>query len=384
VLFIAVVPGKFMNHEQLHILIVDDTIKNIELLDALLREENYQINVALNGQEAIKVAQKVHPDLILLDVMMPELDGFETCKRLKADPQTRDIPIIFLTARSEIEDMVKGFDLGAIDYLAKPFNATELRVRVRTQLNVHLLQSALRHSVEEIARLKREHEAFLRHELNNRMTPVQGYAEMLVKAPTLDEKHRRWAGMVYQGVQDMTALISGLKTLQDIEVGHVDLHKITVNLDLLIRRIIGDLETVFNNVSIHYDVQMGNANINAAPNLLHGVFQNLIKNAIEHIIQCELETTCAVQVRLFFETCSETREPIVVVQIQNGGHPIPKDRLVTFFEKFNTDGIKKGGTGLGTTYAYLVTKAHHGNIGVTSTAEEGTIVTVKLPQQTQT
>ena len=131
------------------ILIVDDTLKNIQILGTILRKEEYQINVAQNGLQAIKMAETVIPDLILLDVMMPELDGFETCKRLKTASDTKDIPVIFLTAKTETEDIVKGFELGAVDYVTKPFNATELLVRVRTHLTLRNLQKDLEQRVKD-------------------------------------------------------------------------------------------------------------------------------------------------------------------------------------------------------------------------------------------
>ncbi len=150
-----------LDNSKLHILIVDDTLRNIQVLGTILRQERYQINVAQNGKQALDVVSKVRPDLILLDVMMPEMDGFEACRHLKEDPGTADIPVIFLTAKVETEDIVKGFELGAVDYVTKPFNPTELLVRVHTHLSIHLLQAALKHSLADISRMQREQEAFL-------------------------------------------------------------------------------------------------------------------------------------------------------------------------------------------------------------------------------
>jgi adenylate cyclase len=121
------------------LLVVDDTPANIQVLSATLKEKGYRISVATNGKQAIDVVGRVRPDLILLDVMMPEMDGFETCRRLKASEATRDIPVIFLTARTETGDIVKGFELGAVDYVAKPFNAHELLARVHTHLTMDRL-----------------------------------------------------------------------------------------------------------------------------------------------------------------------------------------------------------------------------------------------------
>ncbi len=122
------------------ILVVDDTPANIQMLAAVLKEQGYQISIATNGRQALDVVQKVRPDVILLDVMMPEMDGFETCRRLKESADTRAIPIIFLTARTETEDIVKGFSLGAVDYVAKPFQPAELLARVNTHLTMDRLR----------------------------------------------------------------------------------------------------------------------------------------------------------------------------------------------------------------------------------------------------
>ena len=121
------------------ILIVDDTPANIQTLTATLKEKGYQISVALNGKQALDVLARVQPDLILLDVMMPEMDGFETCERIKASERWSQIPIIFLTAKTETADIVRGFELGAVDYVAKPFNAHELLARVHTHLTIDRL-----------------------------------------------------------------------------------------------------------------------------------------------------------------------------------------------------------------------------------------------------
>lgn len=121
--------------ESPRILIVDDTPRNIQLLGNLLKED-YQINVANTGKKAIEMIKKIPPDLILLDVMMPEMDGFETCRILKMDQTYKDIPIIFLTARSQTEDIVKGFESGGVDYVTKPFNSLELKIRVKTHIDL--------------------------------------------------------------------------------------------------------------------------------------------------------------------------------------------------------------------------------------------------------
>ncbi len=139
------------------ILVVDDSPANLQALTITLKTRGYEVSVAGNGIEALELVQSERPDLILLDVMMPEMDGYETCRRLKASEATRDIPLIFLTARSATSEIVRGFELGAVDYVAKPFNPHELLARVHTHLtmdrlhreNERLLLSILPASIAE-------------------------------------------------------------------------------------------------------------------------------------------------------------------------------------------------------------------------------------------
>jgi len=121
------------------VLIVDDVPKNIQLLGNILNNEGYDIIIAENGKEALERISDVLPDIILLDIMMPEMDGYETCKILKENDRTRDIPVIFLTAKTEMEDIVKGFNAGSVDYVTKPFNSTELMARVKTHIKLKIV-----------------------------------------------------------------------------------------------------------------------------------------------------------------------------------------------------------------------------------------------------
>lgn len=154
------------------VLIVDDTPDNISLLKAALVEE-YSIKVATRGMKAIEIARAMPVDLILLDVMMPEMDGFETCRRLKADPLTRSIPVIFITARGEIDDEAKGFACGGVDYITKPISACIVRARAKTQLALYDQNRALESRVlERTAELKES-----RLEILNRLGRAAEYRD---------------------------------------------------------------------------------------------------------------------------------------------------------------------------------------------------------------
>lgn len=124
------------------VLVVDDSSKNIDLLVRTLKND-YRLGTAQNGPEALEYARKHLPDLILLDIMMPDMDGFEVCTRVKADPQTRDTPIVFLTAMSETDDKTRGFEVGAVDYITKPFHAAEMKARIRTHLSLKEIREEL-------------------------------------------------------------------------------------------------------------------------------------------------------------------------------------------------------------------------------------------------
>ena len=132
------------------VLIVDDVANNLQVLGTILSKQEYKVAAANNGEQAIKIAKKTLPDLILLDIMMPGIDGLEICARLKKDPGTKDIPVIFLTAKIEPEDIVKGFETGAVDYVTKPFNSTELLARTKTHLELKINRDLLKIKNEQL------------------------------------------------------------------------------------------------------------------------------------------------------------------------------------------------------------------------------------------
>jgi adenylate cyclase len=173
------------------ILIVDDTPANIQALAAILKSKGYQISAATNGKQALEVLARVQPDLILLDVMMPEMDGFETCRRLKDAEQWRHIPVIFLTSKTETADIVQGFELGAVDYVAKPFHAHELLARVNTHLtmdrlrreNERLLLSILPQSVADRLKSGDERIADRFEEVTVLFADIVGFTQLAAAMP---------------------------------------------------------------------------------------------------------------------------------------------------------------------------------------------------------
>ena len=145
-----------------NVLIVDDVVENIQIAMNILREENYNFTFALSGEEALSLIQSNKYDIILLDIMMPNMDGYTVCQQIKKDENSKDIPIIFLTAKADIDSISKGFELGASDYLIKPFHAEELLARVRTQLELYRSKLILReHNLSLTAKVKYERKRVL-------------------------------------------------------------------------------------------------------------------------------------------------------------------------------------------------------------------------------
>jgi two-component system, sensor histidine kinase and response regulator len=130
-------------NENIYLLIVDDNQDNLKVVSSILKELNYKIALAPDGESALKIVSANKFDLILLDIMMPGMDGFEVCRKLKEKPETAGIPVIFLTARAETEDVVKGFQLGGVDYVTKPFKKEELLARVKCHLQIKLVKDFL-------------------------------------------------------------------------------------------------------------------------------------------------------------------------------------------------------------------------------------------------
>ena len=184
--------SKSSNDFQGTLLVIDDIPENLTVLRKCLTDHHYRVAVARNGKVALERVKRIRPDLILLDVLMPGMDGFEVCRQLKQDDMTRAIPVIFMTALDTSEDKVKGFEAGAEDYVTKPLNYQEVLARVHTHVTLYKLQQELRTRNTELqAALERERRILkvlrlnlsvaLPHELHTLLTGILGYCQILLK-----------------------------------------------------------------------------------------------------------------------------------------------------------------------------------------------------------
>ncbi|MCP4217676.1 MAG: response regulator [bacterium] len=179
-------------NEAPRILMVEDDAGNIQVLGNMLKEKNYKVSVATDGQEALKMLPQCRPDLILLDIMMPKTDGYEVCRQIKASEEFQHIPVIFLTAKAQSEDIVKGFEIGAVDYVTKPFSKAELLARVETQLYVKRAQTELVNMERKLAATAMAITA--NHEINQPLTVLHGnfeiYKQLLRDEPMTEKKQK--------------------------------------------------------------------------------------------------------------------------------------------------------------------------------------------------
>lgn len=211
------------------ILAIDDNVTNLKVAINYLKTHGLEVIIARNGQTGIERARYARPDLILLDVRMPGMDGFETCRHLKADEVTKDIPIIFMTALSEVEDKLRGFEAGGVDYITKPIQAAEVWARVKTHLTIRQLQSDLEFQIAEL-------DAFARtvaHDLKSPLSRVVGALELLSEYanPPLQNNLQELLNMSLRGAEDMDNIIEALLLLArvrqvDMETGPVDMTEV--------------------------------------------------------------------------------------------------------------------------------------------------------------
>jgi DNA-binding response OmpR family regulator len=240
------------------ILVVDDALENRELLGAHLTHAGYDVLMAADGQEALAAVAAQTPDLILLDVMMPVLDGYEVCRRLKSNEQTAFIPIVILTALQDLDFRLRGIELGADDFLTKPFNHLELLTRVRSLLRVkglhdqvavynrlleamvakrtQALERALA-DLKEMDRLKSEFLSNISHELRTPLTPIKGYLPCLLRGDfgTLAPKQSFILGQVSESVERLHCLIEDLLTFMQWEAGGISLEVGTVRVESVVQ-----------------------------------------------------------------------------------------------------------------------------------------------------
>jgi CheY-like chemotaxis protein/HPt (histidine-containing phosphotransfer) domain-containing protein len=358
------------------ILIVDDTPANIQILVEVLKDE-YTTIVATNGEKALRLAAKdPFPDMILLDIMMPGMDGYEVCTKLKADKKTLEIPVIFVTAKSETEDELKGFELGAVDYITKPVSPPRVKARVRNHLALKEAKERLSRQNEELleaARLREDVDNIARHDLKAPLNSIIGLPQIMLQEGGITQRQAEYLNTIEESGYTMLSMINLSLDLFKMERGIYQLKAVPVDVLKIIKKIISENKGFAKSKNISFQLTShGNPLqdeeqlfIEGEGLLCYSMFSNLVKNAVEASPHGE-----ALSVKLY-------ATDMAYVHIHNKG-TVPESIRNTFFEKYATAG-KSGGTGLGTYSAKLIAEQQGGSIEMETSESEGTTITVMLP-----
>ncbi len=354
------------------VLIIDDEPIAREGLEALLASEGYRLEFATNGLEGLtKVAEQL-PDVILLDIMMPDMDGYEVCLRLKANPQARHVPIIILTALSDKESLVRGLDAGADEFLSKPVTGLELRARVRSMLRI-------KKQHDELDRLLHMREQLVNMVVHDMRTPLQvimSYGDLLLSEAALEAEQREWVELLNANADRLSKLLTEMLITAKMEKGQFVLHRAAVELTRLVREvwhyhrvIAGD-----RNIRLLLDLpEQSSPQVLLDANLFIRVLDNLLSNALKFS-----PPGSEVMLRVIQPASPDDR---VRVQVIDQGPGIPVEDLDRIFNQFEVVALRQKGLpqlGLGLPFCKLVVEAHGGLLRVEPNKPVGSIFTVEL------
>ncbi|MFN8419987.1 MAG: hybrid sensor histidine kinase/response regulator [Anaerolineae bacterium] len=365
------------------ILIVDDVPTNLNVLMEFLESSGYRVLVAVDGESAIEQVHYARPDIILLDVMMPGIDGFETCRRLKADPATSDIPVIFMTALTDTVDKVHGFELGAADYVAKPLHQEEVVARVNAHLTLSHQRQEIEHlreqdrlQYETLSHMKDQVLSTASHDLKNPLATIMTATAVLRHyVPKDNDRATRKLDHIDEAAKHMRDLIVNLLDLARLETG-VAAEKGDFSLNQILdssfaraaaaaeeKQIKLTLRLLTHDVTMHcVGFQIGQA------------LQNLISNALKYTPANGLVRVSA-----------EVTEYTVCIHVADSGLGIPQESLNHLAQKFfrvNTvEHMAVAGTGLGLSIVREIARQHGGELLVISKLGVGSQFTISLPHQ---
>lgn len=365
-----------------NILIVDDTVNNLQLLCQLLQDNpSYMLNVARSGDEALKMTNNNDFDLILLDIQMPGMNGFEACAKLKADPLKKHIPIIFLTAQTDKETTIKGFELGAVDFITKPFNSTELKIRIQTHLDLKShrdnleklvaqrtveLQKALE-QVNSDNKVKEEFLSTITHEMLTPLNGIKGMANLLLSTP-LNSEQDSYLHLLSDSGNNLQEIVEDILDFTMISSGDIDMTITEVNP----RHFLEESCQVSKMQAEEKDLSF---NFNFCDNLPSTVHCNayIINKAIVQLLSNALKFTLEGSITIAAYTETNGNDNFLVVQITDSGIGFSCDNYQNIFKKFTQldsgQNRKFEGTGMGLTICKDLLKLIKGEITVKS--EEG-------------
>ena len=364
-----------------NILVVDDTPENLHVLAGMLNERGYKVRPVPSGKLALQAAKMTKPDLILLDINMPDLNGYEVCAQLKRDERMLDVPVIFISALNETIDKVMAFGVGGVDYITKPFQFEEVEARVavhlklrRTQMELESRNIELQKTNEELRRLNELRDNLTNmiiHDLRSPLTGVVGTFELIGdELENLSDPVREMFGIAQAALDNVISMINSILDVSKIEAGELQLERTRCDLVALGREAAAMLELRRGERTVKVESEAEHMPAFIDRDLIVRVLQNLLGNALKFT-----DTTGAVTLRL------ERNPTAYRVSVIDDGVGIPEEFHQRIFQKFGQVKSDRStvGTGLGLTFCRLAVKAHDGEIGVESAPGTGSRFWFELP-----
>lgn len=354
---------------QASLLIVDDEVDNFDVIETMLSGQDYQLNYVSSGQEAIASLNLFQPDLILLDVMMPEVDGLEVCHQIRSIRRWRAVPIIMITALTAKEDLARCLEVGADDFISKPINSTELRARIQSMLRIKQQYDDL----QTLLRFREDMVNMLVHDLRNRLTELMLGFEFLA-----DENYsvtQQELAQIHTSAQTLQGLIDDLLKVALIKSGKFRLNLAKADLLNFIQSAIANSEAIAaqKELSLTFQILEGPPmrSVSFDVAMMHRVLDNLLSNAIKFS-----PPNSKIQVKAAFPTLEQFK-----IQVIDFGPGIADELHEKIFEKYEigTPQPNVSQTGLGLAFCKMVVEAHGGSIQVKNNPPQGAVFEITLP-----
>jgi len=361
------------------VLVVDDNPKNVQIIALLLRELKYKIIIAVNGKSAIDLVERARPDIILMDVMMPGMDGFEACQIIKTKPENENLPVIFLTALSEKVNIVKGFEAGGVDYITKPFNKEELISRIKTHLELKFardeMQKMTNHLVE-LNSIKDKMFSVIGHDLRSPLGSIKMTLDFL-KSDTGQqykiEDFRNSVNLLAQTTDEVFGLLENLLGWAKSQSGNLSVIPEEIKVCDLVNSVYLLHKGSFMQKKLNFENKVADSTMVCADmNMLKTVLRNLLSNAIKYTPEGGA---------IIVES-NELNENTQII-VTDTGVGIPAENLSKIFDEkqhLSTYGTnKESGSGLGLILCQSFVKSNNGRLMVESGQGKGSSFIVELP-----
>jgi len=367
-----------INRSDYKVLIVDDVVSNVLLLKILLANEKFQVCTASNGKDCIEISRKEHPDLILLDVMMPDLNGFDTAVILKKGEDTKDIPIIFLTALNTPQDLVHGFQVGASDFLTKPFNKEELVMRVTQQISLVAAKRIIEQQNQELrATLNNRDKMYsvIAHDLRSPMASIRMVLNLVVASAspeTVGEEVYNLLDQANRESEEVHDLLDNLLKWTKSQTGRLNVVKQELELNDIIPGVVEIFDTIAatKHIKLELKSESDSLKVEADNDMLKTVVRNFLSNAIKF---SPADST--------IEIAMTKENEFAKVSVRDHGVGIASDRLGSIFHKGETTYGTGGeeGSGLGLQLCQDFARKNGGDCTVESVEGEGSTFSVLIP-----